>query len=100
MAGTTTMHVIARVRALPAHVETVRGILIGFVAPTRAEEGCLRYDLFQNQADPCDFTFVETWASGGALDRHSQSRHISEGRARLQGLTEGPTQVHRCIQLA
>jgi quinol monooxygenase YgiN len=94
------LHVIARIRALPEHVEAVREVLVGFVAPTRAERGCLLYDLFQNRADPTDFTFVEAWADEDALDEHAKSRHLSEGRARLQGLTVGPTEVLRFSRLA
>jgi quinol monooxygenase YgiN len=96
----TTVHVIARIRAGHEHVDAVREILVGFVAPTRAEEGCIRYDLFQHESDPTDFTFVEAWSDHAALDRHSKAPHLREGRARLQGLTEGPTEILRYSQLA
>jgi quinol monooxygenase YgiN len=99
MIHSTTLHVIARIKAKREHVDAVREILAGFVTPTRAEDGCLRYDLLQNNDDPTDFTFVEEWSSQPALDRHSKSRHLSEGRPKLQGLTEGPTQVVRYTQL-
>jgi quinol monooxygenase YgiN len=100
MINTTTLHVIARIKAKREHVDAVRDILTGFVAPTRAEDGCLRYDLLQNNSDPADFTFVEEWSGQPALDAHSKSQHLSEGRPRLHGLTEGPTQVVRYTQLA
>ena len=94
------LHVIAHVKARPAHVDAVRGILIGFVAPTRVEDGCFAYELFENADDPAHFTFVEEWASQPALDLHARSPHITGGRARLKDLTEGATQVLRYSRLA
>jgi quinol monooxygenase YgiN len=94
------LHVIAHVTAKPAHVEAVRDILTGFVAPTRAEVGCFVYELFENADDPAHFTFVEEWASQPALDLHARSPHITDGRARLKDLTEGATEVLRYSRLA
>lgn len=94
------LHVIAHVKAKPAHVEAVRDILTGFVAPTRAEDGCFVYELFENADDPTHFTFVEEWASQPALDLHARSPHITDGRVRLKDLTEGATQVLRYSRLA
>jgi quinol monooxygenase YgiN len=52
------MKVILRLAAQPDKVEELKAILTGLVAPTRKEAGCLSYEIFQNRADPCDFTFV------------------------------------------
>jgi quinol monooxygenase YgiN len=94
------LHVIAHVKARPAHVETVRDILTGFVVPTRAEDGCFVYELFENADDPTHFTFIEEWLGQPSLDRHATSTHITGGRARLKDLTEGATQVLRYSRLA
>ncbi len=52
-----------------------------FVAPTRKEDGCIRYDLFVDLDDPTKFTFIEEWESREALDKHGKSDHIAIGRA-------------------
>lgn len=87
------LHVIAHIRARRPHVEQVREILTGFVAPTRAEDGCIVYDLLQRLDDPAHFTFVEEWSGEPALDAHSKSPHLTEGRARLADLLEGPAEI-------
>jgi quinol monooxygenase YgiN len=84
--STSRLHVIAHIRANAEHIDTVRDVLTGYVQPTRAEAGCLVYDLFQNRADAAHFTFVEEWTDEAALDAHSKSAHITAGRARLSGL--------------
>lgn len=63
----------------------MKEVLEGYLAPTRAEKGCLRYDLFQDIDDPKKFTFIEEWESKEDLDAHSRSAHLAEGRVRLEG---------------
>jgi quinol monooxygenase YgiN len=94
------LHVIANIKARPEHVDAVREILAGFVAPTRAEAGCILYDLFQKLDDPAQFTFVEEWTGQPALDAHGRSAHIMAGREKLKDLVEGPTQVLLYSRLA
>ena len=80
-----TLRVVARISARPESVDLVRDTLKGLVAPTRREEGCLVYDLMQNQADPTDFTFYEEWTGGAALDAHAASDHITRAFTTLDG---------------
>lgn len=87
------LHVIARIKAKPAHADAVRKILTGFVAPTRGEAGCIVYDLLQNLDDPAQFTFVEEWTDRAALDVHGRSAHITSGRVQLKELVEAPTEI-------
>ena len=76
------MKVILRLSAKPDKVDELKRILMALVAPTRKEPGCLAYEVFQNLADPCDFTFVEEWASEAALDAHWAAPHVQEALAR------------------
>jgi quinol monooxygenase YgiN len=76
------MKVILRLAAKPDKVEELKAILTSLVAPTRKEAGCLSYEIFQNRADPCDFTFVEEWASDAALDAHWATAHVQDALAR------------------
>ncbi len=55
------------------------------VDPTRAEPGCLRYDLFRH---PAGIAFLETWESPAALEAHRASPHIQAWRAASAGLVD------------
>jgi quinol monooxygenase YgiN len=76
------MKVILRLSAKPDKVDELKRILLGLAAPTRKEPGCLSWEIFQNRADPCDFTFVEEWASEAALDAHWATPHVQDALAR------------------
>jgi predicted O-methyltransferase YrrM/quinol monooxygenase YgiN len=54
----------------------VREILVRLIPLSRAEAGCLKYELFQNTSEPGDFTFIETFASDAALARHATAPYV------------------------
>jgi len=76
------MKVILRLTAKPDAAQELRSILTGLVAPTRKEPGCIAYEWFQNNADPCDFTSVEEWRDEAALDAHWSTPHVKDALAR------------------
>jgi quinol monooxygenase YgiN len=90
-----TTHVVARVAALPQHVEAVRTILLELLAPTRREQGCIRYDLLENLSTPTDFVFVEEWDSEGALDAHLATPMLGAAVQKLQGLLASNPDIRR-----
>lgn len=81
-----SIRVVARVIALPERVEQTLAVLIELIEPTRAEVGCLQYDLLQNTSDPTDFTFVEEWASITALETHFNSLHFQKAKRKIDDL--------------
>jgi quinol monooxygenase YgiN len=94
------IHVLARHRARPETVDDVRQILLSLIAPSRAEPGCLKYELLQNADDPTDFTFVETFASDEALKEHAVAPYITNLAAKLEGLVARPAEVSRYRAIA
>jgi len=85
--------VIARARAKSGFEKRVREELERMLVPTRAEAGCIHYDLHESPADPRDFMFHETWQSLSHLEAHRQTPHIKRMREALPPLTEGPNVV-------
>jgi quinol monooxygenase YgiN len=79
------VHVVAHIEALPGYEQEVREVLESYIAPTRKEKGCIRYDLFTDDSDPKKFTFIEEWASKEDLEAHSKSDHLAAGRIKLEG---------------
>jgi quinol monooxygenase YgiN len=62
--------VVISLYAKPGREQALRGHLIEVVEPSRRDPGSLRYELFQDQADPRRFVFVEHWASPADQERH------------------------------
>ena len=69
----------------------VKRELLSLTAPTRAEPGALRYDLYQSMARPSDFMRFEVWRDAEALELHKATPHLEASfeRRKDQGwLTE------------
>ena len=93
------LDVVAHINAVAGEEKLVREVLESYVAPTRLEEGCLRYDLFVDVDNPSKFTFIEEWTSAESLFKHSQSAHLAAGRARLGGKLADDPQVLKLTRI-
>jgi quinol monooxygenase YgiN len=94
------VRVVARVKARPEKVAETHQLLTGLIGPTRNEQGCISYQLFQNDSDPTDFTFVEEWQSTSAFEGHLASPHVQEALPQLGPLTVEPPDIRRYSLLA
>jgi len=68
--------VVAKIVAKRESVESVKSELLKLIMPTRKEEGCLEYNLHQDNEDPAVFVFYETWESLACLEKHMNSEHF------------------------
>jgi quinol monooxygenase YgiN len=80
--ATDNVKIVARITARADAVDELKAVLERLVAPTRAEKGCLRYELSQALNDSAEFVFVEEWASAAAIDAHMVSAHVKDAFAR------------------
>ncbi len=71
-----TITVVATFQARAGKEAELKAALLGLLAPTRKEAGCLNYDLHESPEDPARFLFHENWTSKAHLDAHLQSAHI------------------------
>ncbi len=68
--------IVARIKAKKNNATLVETELLKLVEPTRKEEGCLQYDLHQDNEKPEIFIFYENWASNDLLQAHMNSEHL------------------------
>lgn len=85
--------VVATFEARPGKENELRNALIGLVAPTRQEAGCLNYDLHVLPESPAKFLFHENWTTKAALDVHLQSPHIQALLPRVGELCVAPPEI-------
>lgn len=68
--------VLARIRAKTGREEEVLEEILSLIAPTRAEEGCINYDLHRAQDDQALFCLHENWRSRQDLDDHLATPYL------------------------
>jgi quinol monooxygenase YgiN len=85
--------VVARSKAKAGKESELESAVRAAVAPTHAEEGCLKYALHRAVDDPSLFTIVEKWTSKESLDRHLASKHIAELFSKLPALVAASPEI-------
>jgi quinol monooxygenase YgiN len=82
--------VFARCKAKTGKEAEVRREILSLVGPTRAEEGCLNYDLHVSLADPGLFVLYENWRSRNDLDLHLATPYLERFKALAPDLLAEP----------
>jgi len=67
---------ITFIHGLPGREEDLLAHLLSLAAPTRAEAGCVNYDLYQSEEARHEFMRHEVWASAAALEAHKKAPHL------------------------
>jgi quinol monooxygenase YgiN len=80
--------IMAVLTARPGKAEDLRALLDGMLAPSRAEPGNLRYDLWQDQADPARFVLDELYAGSEAVAAHRATPHFQSYLSAVNDLAE------------
>lgn len=81
--------VVARIKARPDAGEKVSEALLKLIEPTlHKDDGCINYDLYQDNDNPSLFFFLENWESEELLEKHLASEHIEAYRKTTEGLIE------------
>ena len=70
--------IIARIKAKPGMEERMRKDLLSLLTPTRAESGCIKFDLLINTNDKTTFILCENWQDRAALDAHFQQQYVKQ----------------------
>ncbi|MEM9229409.1 MAG: putative quinol monooxygenase [Pseudomonadota bacterium] len=69
--------IVANIKANPNKVDLVKAELLKLIDTTRAEEGCVNYDLHQDNENPAHFLFYENWESRELWQTHMSAPHLA-----------------------
>lgn len=89
--------VVAVLTAKAGSEGIVAAALHDLLAPTRAEPGCISYELFSSAASAQTFITIEKWKSDGDLAAHMQSAHIAAALTAAGEHLADPPAIHTLI---
>lgn len=85
--------VVAKVKGFTGKEDQLKTELLKLVEPSRADAGCLLYELHQDPEEPIVFMFYERWESRKALDEHLGQPHVAAFVKNAGELLDGPLDV-------
>ncbi len=74
--GTIMTYLIARIAVKPGAEAAVAAELQKLATASRAEAGCVRYEIYRAADDATALTVIERWADQAALDAHLKTPHF------------------------
>ncbi len=91
--------IVARIVAKREKREFVKSELLKLIEPTRAEKGCINYDLHQDNENENLFIFHENWESYEMWQDHMTTPHILE-YMKIAEVAVAEFEVHELTHIA
>jgi len=89
----TKVTVMALIKVKVGMEEKAKNELLSLVKPTRAEKGCINYDLHQSLDHRNHFMFYENWVSKKDLDEHLSMPHMKSHLEKVKEFLAGPPEM-------
>jgi quinol monooxygenase YgiN len=90
--------IVADITAEADKIELVKAELLKLIGVTLAEEGCLQYDLHQDNENPAHFMFFENWESRDLWQAHMNNQPLKDYTAATEGAVAEFT-LHEMTQI-
>ncbi len=84
----TKLTIVANIVAKADKIDLVKAELLKLIDTTRAEKGCINYDLHQDNDNPAHFLFFENWESRELWQQHMANQHLKAYVAATKGAVE------------
>lgn len=96
----SNVKIVAVLSAKPGSESELETLLRGMTAPSRAESGNLRYDLWQDVDNPGRFVLDELYEDSGAIAAHRATPHFQNYLSRISTLAERTAVVLNKVDVA
>lgn len=91
--------IVANIKTKADKIDLVKAELLKLIDITRAEEGCINYDLHQDNENPVHFLFYENWESRDLWQAHMNNPHLKDYLDATEGAIEEFT-INEMTQIA
>jgi len=83
--------IVAKILAKDEKRDLVKSELLKLIPITRAEAGCINYDLHQDNKNPNLFLFHENWESRELWQQHMNNAHLVDYKKATDGVVDAFT---------
>jgi len=86
--GEQKLTIVAKILAKEEKREFVKSELLKLIDVTRSEEGCIDYDLHQDNENKNIFLFYENWTNRDLWQAHMNNTHLAKYMKATEGAVE------------
>jgi quinol monooxygenase YgiN len=97
---TSPVKIVAVLAAKQGFESELEALLRGMIAPSRAEPGNLRYDLWQDIDGPHRFVLDELYRDEAAVASHRASSHFQSYLSRINDLADRTAALVQAVDVA
>lgn len=87
------LYLTARLKVKSEKVEELKSVALAIVEPSRAEEGCVTYNVHQSLEDETVFIWRESWKSKADLDEHFEKDYVKQFFGVVNEIAAEPPQI-------
>jgi quinol monooxygenase YgiN len=80
--------IISNITAKDPYIDNMKKQLKELVPPSQFDDGCVRYELYQNSENLSHFKIIETWVSLASWEEHMRHEHITNFLISTSGMFE------------
>jgi quinol monooxygenase YgiN len=80
--------IVANITANADQIDLVKTELLKLIDITRVEQGCINYDLHQDNENPAHFKFYENWESRELWQTHMENQHLKDYMTATDGAVD------------
>jgi quinol monooxygenase YgiN len=94
-----SVKVVVKITVRPEKTGDARRVLAVLAEKSRAETGCVRYEVLQSASEPNVFALLEEWENAAALEAHVVTPHVHQAYAQAGAVVAEPPDrtVYRTI---
>jgi quinol monooxygenase YgiN len=96
----THLTLLARLKSKPGKEAALQEALMAMVEPSRAEAGCINYDLHIDQSDESILWVYENWVDAEALVAHTKEPHYRALGEKKDALLAEPVQLTKLTEIS
>ena len=86
--------IVAKKTIKEGKIEEYRMAVEELIHASRAESGCISYDLYQDCNHPAIWTLIEEWEDDDAIQRHNNTEHFTTIVPKLAEFQVAATEVN------
>lgn len=71
----------------------------GMVDPTKKENGCIQYEMYQDEENPSTLIVLEQWGSRDDFDNHMKSEHLERILPKMGEFMRKEAEANLCYKV-